>query len=376
MRHRTVRFRFFLMGVPLFFPVVAQAMDLSWNGFGSTYYGQAMNRNLRPVGLDDTHVNFTEFSLFGLNLAAAINEDFTFAAQLVALGSPSGTTDKFGLMAQWAFANYQPTENTSVRVGRQLYPTLIASEYVRVGYLLPFRQIPYSSFATAPFTRFDGVSVNQKWATGFGDFKLGAFGGKPLLDIAVPASTGLAFNLSDLIGLVAELNGDGWRVHAQASRFLSELTMGTPLPASHLVGHTQSYTVGYRYDKHSLVSWSEFTFQTTPDGSPVNGGKYVGVGRAFYWLGGYRIGKFMPRYTYSQASNQFNILSATGYANGKETTHTLGLNYQAGSQAVIKVEYERIFIPAGHDGSYFVAETPTSTETSAGAFYAGVDFIF
>jgi hypothetical protein len=204
---------------------------------------------------------------------------------------------------------------------------------------------------------------------------VGLFGGTPLIDVSLPAGSGTAVNLSDLVGARVSVDGDGWRIHAQASRFFSETTLSAPLTAAYLSGHTQAYSLGYRYDRDGPVSWSEFTYSRTPDGSPVNGGKYVGNGHGFYWLGGYRIGKFLPRYTFAQEVNAFNVLTASGYSNGKVTTHTIGLNYRAG-QAVVKVEYERLLLPRPRSGGYFVTQSSTSAATSAGAFYAGLDFIF
>ena len=376
MRLQTIGRRIFFLGVLFGSAVSAFGMDLSWNGFGSVYYGQALSADLQPYGFENDHVNFRNFSLIGLNLGAQVNDDLDFAAQFVALGTPVGTTDSFGEMAQWAFLKYEPVSGTSIRAGRQLYPTLLASEYVRVGFLLPFRQIPYETVGIAPFTRFDGVSVSHEIPTSFGKLTLGVFGGTPLLDIGSVAAFGLAFQLSDLVGAKVSLDGDGWRIHAQASRFFSELTMSAPLAPAYLHGHTQDYSIGYRYDRSRLVSWGEFTFSQTPDGSPVNGGKYVGHGHGFYWLGGYRVGKFMPRYTFAQQENVFNILTGTGYANGKTTTHTIGVNYEAGGQAILKVEYEQVVIPRPLEGSYFVNQSSTSTSKSAGALYAGLDFIF
>jgi hypothetical protein len=113
-----------------------------------------------------------------------------------------------------------------------------------------------------------------------------------------------------------------------------------------------------------------------PDGTPINGGKFVGDGRGYYLLGGYRIGKFMPRYTFAQASQTFNVLTPTGYGNGQATSHTIGLNYQAGNQAVIKCEYEIDLVPAPQGGGYFVTQPTDATATTGGAFYLGADFIF
>jgi hypothetical protein len=355
-------------------PCKAHSADISWSGFGSTYYGQALNSALFPDGFSDKHVDFTTFSLMGLNLGAKVNDDFSFAAQIVALGDSVGTTDSFGLIAQWAYVNYTPVENTSLRAGRQLLPVLMASEFVRVGYLLPYRQIPSIVYNLVPFSRFDGVSVYQTIDTDAGKLTVGAFGGKPALDInstLLPAGSDYEFD--DLLGVQATLDGNGWRVRAQASRDYSLASS----PGVSEDGHIQNYSVGYRFDKYNIVSWGEYVLIRTPDGTPVNGGRYIGDGRGYYLLGGYRIGRFMPRYTFAQASQTFNVGAPTGsYGNGQVTSHTIGLNYQAGSQAVIKCEYELDLVPTAQGGGYLVTQPSNTTVAAGSAFYLGVDFIF
>jgi hypothetical protein len=359
----------------------AQAVEVSWNGFGSAYYGQALSSDLFPSGFTDKHVNFTSFSLMGLNVGAKVNDDLSFAAQLVALGSPFGRTDKFGLAAQWAYVNYTPTqvEGLSIRGGRQLLPLMMASEYVRVGYLLPFRQIPATVYNLAPFSRFDGVSAYQTVNTPVGRLTLGVFGGTPQLDtdttIAALATT--TFTFADLLGAVATLDGDGWRLRAAASRNFNQIvTTGVPVVGTVTnQGHNQNYSAGARYDKNNIVFWGEYLMIRTPDGTPSStGGRYIGNGHGYYLLGGYRIGNFMPRYTFAQGSQTFNLFGSGAY-NGQTTSHTVGLNYTAG-QAVIKLEWEKDLVPVANGGGYTVTQPAGTTATSGSAFYAGVDFIF
>jgi hypothetical protein len=255
----------------------------------------------------------------------------------------------------------------------------MASEYVRVGYLLPFRQIPAPVYLIAPFTRFDGVSVYETFDLGIGKLTAGVFGGTPALDVnSAQLPAGVSYSFADLLGSQLSLDGDGWRVRAEVSRNFTSQATAAPLPDTVEEGHTQTYSLGYRYDKNGIVSWGEYILSRAPDGTPVNGGKFVGVGRGYYVLGGYRIGKFMPRYTFAQGSQDFNVASATGgYRNGRVTSHTLGVNYEAGEQAVIKIEYEQDLVPsASAGGGYFVTQQPGGTSSSGGAFYAGVDFIF
>jgi hypothetical protein len=348
-------------------------MDLSWNGFGSAYYAQALNADLLPYSFVDDRPDFTGFSRIGLNLSATVEERLTFAAQFVALGRPVGTSDSFGLLAQWGYVNYVPVSGVSLRFGRQLFPALLASEYVRVGYLLPFREIPALVFNLLPFTRFDGPSAYRTIETGAGRLTVGVFGGTPLLDVnaTTTAASGLSFSFANLLGAQATLDGAGWRIRAQASRFFSELKTSAPLSASDQEGTEQNYSVGYRIDRSNFVSWGEYVFAQTPHGTRLaSGGKFAERASGYYVLGGYRFGKWMPRYTFAKASESYHVLE-----DGEATSHTLGVNYQAGDQTVVKLEYERVRVPSS-GGGYFVTRSPGGTATSGSAVYAGLDFIF
>jgi hypothetical protein len=362
-------------------------MDLSWNGFGSAYYAQAYTNGLFAAEFSDTNVDFTSFSSMGLNLGASIDKNLNFTAQLVALGSSVGTTDSFGLLAQWAYVNYTPTDETSIKAGRQLLPLFMASEYVRVGYLMPYQQIPTLLFSTAPFSRFDGVSVNHTFATSIGDLTLGLFGGSPLLDTNLAKSNSpfetTTVNIENLIGGQVVLDGDGWRVRATAAAvFSSETTTLTASPNNPIFqeAHNQLYSVGYRYDKR-LLSWGECLMVQSPDGTPVaaTGGRFGGYDSGCYVLLGYHIGKFTPRYTYAQTNENINAGSASfpgQYANGTAKSHNLGLNYQAGQKVVVKAEYQRIVLTSDTDDISAVLRQTGSTATYADAAWVGIDYVF
>jgi hypothetical protein len=368
---RKLNLKLVLLFLTAIFTFSASAIELNVNGFGSFFYGQALSDSLYSDGFKDKHANFTDFSLFGLNLGASVTPDLDFVAQIAALGDPVGRNDGFGLFAQWAYLNYKPAAGTSLKLGRQLYPTLMASEYANVGYLLPFRQLPDSVNLLNPFTRFDGAAAYRTLDTAAGKLTLGIFGGTPILDIDDSNLGGYSFRFGDLIGTQASLDGDGWRVHAQASRFYSAMTLSAPLPAGSYSGLENIYTAGFRYDKHSIVTWGEYMWVRTPNGTPLAGGHYAEKGEGGFLLLGYRLGNFMPRYTYARAIADFNVS-----ANGETASHTVGVNYQVGRQAVIKAEYERTMIPEAQHGGYFVTQTAGSTAKSGDAFYLGTDFIF
>ena len=91
-------------------------------------------------------------SRMGLSLSTRVDENWTLAAQMKALG-----TDDFNLIMDWAFASYQVPDTTTVlRFGKIKYPVGLVNEYVEVGYSYPWIRPPesfYSQDVVGPNTR-------------------------------------------------------------------------------------------------------------------------------------------------------------------------------------------------------------------------------
>lgn len=345
--------------------------EISWNGFGSVYYGHALNEDFLPVGFNSADPNLTSFSRFGLNVSGGISQNMDFAAQLIATGGDAPHSG-FDVYAQWAFLNYRVGDSTTLRFGRQILPAFIASEYARVGYLLPGRVIP--SFETLPFVAFDGVTAEHAWQLGDGmKLTAGIYGGEAIIDVAIPAPA--YYTGKNLYGARLTLDGDGWRFHLNGMTN-ENVTGATGGPVS---GRSKApnYTVGFRYDKHNVVSWTEYLYSRATSGTEdANGNQFSEARNAVYSLIGYRIGDFMPRYTYSYAD------ATTGRGSTQEifASHTVGLNYQLNPQAVFKIEYEHTdliqanTLPAAQRGVH-TFKTANNAD-SGGAIYAGIDFVF
>lgn len=353
-----------------------QAADLTWDGFGSAYYGQALTKDLLPYGFTSTNPDFTDFSLIGVNLHGKMSDELSASAQLVGSGRADiASGSKYSLFAQWAYVEYKPFELTTFRGGRQRFPVFSASEYINMGYYLPYRFIPANVYLLAPYNSFDGASITQSVETPVGKATAEVFGGTPILDVALPASYSLTYQR--LLGARVALEGDGWRVRAQASRSYSNLVITSPVAALSFKGNSNLYSVGYRFDKYNVVSWAEYVLSQSLDGSAVPGSasNYLSLAKGGYALIGYRIGDFMPRYTFSQAT------AALGVVGGKTTIHNIGVNYQPVKSAIVKVEYEMNIVPTA-GGGYSVTQPLTATGaantsvTTGHAISMGVDFIF
>ncbi len=63
---------------------------------------------------------------------------------------------------------------------------------------------------------------------------------------------------------------------------------------------------------------------------------------SFYLMGGRRFGDFLPHVTYAQLDDN----------GGRQSSWTLGLNYQATPTVVVKGEYKRVDTKNGYDGVF------------------------
>ncbi len=369
-----------LVGLTSVTAAKAESMDLSVKGFGSVYYGQAFDSGLLPYGFSNTKVDFTNFNLIGADLTAKLGNGFTFASEVVATGSTGAQSTNYNVFTQWAMLSYQFSDGTSVKVGRQRFPIWTASEFINNHHELPFRVMPDVVYRVAPFNTFDGVSVSHSFDVGVGKLGFSAFGGTPLLDVNLPSTITQAY--SNLFGARVGLEGDGWRLRAQASFTTASLTAsaipvapGFTTTGGTFGGHEQIYSAGYRFDKYNIVSWGEYAYTANPNGTPVaftafpggTGHPFAARTNAGYVLGGYRIGDFLPRYTFAQATQDLGIS-----APGKTTSHIIGLNYAMNQKVTLKGEYELDFVPNNQGATLGV--TRTGTNTVGKAVFAGADF--
>lgn len=356
------------------------------DGFGSVYFGQASG-DVLAQGFSNKQPQMAPFSLVGLNLYSKLDNDFSVGSQLIAQGAaynstpntgtvvgPTGTPTgesavlpnerQFILSAEWAFLNWSPSSDFSAKMGRMLNPAWIAAEYLSVGALLPYRQVPRDAYSLSPFSSFDGGQIIKSFDSGFGRITTSVWGGTPVLTFGT-------LQITNYWGASLGLDGDGWGVKlTQSSAILR-------LPALNIGSLLNISSLSFKVDKNGFVAWGEaFYSKANKDSDTFN----LGLGNSTlaeqfdggYILVGYKFGKFMPRYTYTKTHRTLGLPTNP---ETKGQTHTIGLNYEVASQAVMKLEYQMI---KGEDGFAIPAATrmKTNTDNNGSAMYAGFDFTF
>lgn len=96
-------------------------------------------------------------SLVGGQVTADFNDRLSAVIQLVSKRNPKGDYDPH---VEWANIRYEFTPELSVRVGRSVLSTFMASTYRNVGYATPWVRPPIELYELVPITFRDGISAN------------------------------------------------------------------------------------------------------------------------------------------------------------------------------------------------------------------------
>lgn len=274
-------------------------------------------------------------SKLGVQMTFQVSDNFSATAQLVSRG-----TNDYDINAEWAYLTYQATSNLRFNFGRQRIPYYMLSEYLDVGYALPWVFAPIEMY-NIPVTAIDGVSAAYDFAIGPMNFTwhtyAGAGGGySEQLEAEFTQNQGWGTNLTATAGswtfragysqsnlyadpsqggsgaaLIAAI--DAGRdtltpqmnaLYAQASGQIDALagmlgipTYSAPAP-ERWIGkvediRTNYISAGFSYDDGKLLVMGEISNLSVDD-------TVQPAGDAGYLTVGYRIGKWMPHVTFAK----------------------------------------------------------------------------
>jgi hypothetical protein len=334
--------------------IAASAGDssISLSGFltaGATYAGQPVLSTTNAVSQDgniENKVGFTNDSRIGIQLSAKVNRDVSVTAQLLARGSD----EDFNMKADWAFVSYRAADPVTIRGGKLKLTTFLVSDYIEVGYAYPWIRPPQEVYYANPISTMTGVDALVRF--NFGDYSLlfqpyygnsrgeqalvpqEALQGMACFPATCPFGTVMQadFTTDSLTGLNLSFGSDIFTVRAG---YLQTLVSA---PAFGVSYEKATFTsVGGTLDWKGLVFYSEY-FQRDIEGAangafPNQKGAYATIG--------YRFGKFLPHITYATLDDNDNPVTLMGLPL-KQTSATLGLRYELGTGAALKLEAQQV----------------------------------
>ncbi len=328
---------------------MAAGEGITLSGFltaGATYADQRVLAGTNYVSQDgniENTVGFTNDSRIGIQLSAKVNREVSVTGQLLARGSE----EDFNMKADWAFVTYRAADQLSIRGGKLKLTTFLVSDYIEVGYAYPWIRPPQEVYYANPITTISGVDALVRF--NFGDYSLlfqpyfGNSRGEQALapqeavvnpPLSLPQGTLLpvAFTADSLTGVNLSFGSDLFTVRAG---YLQTLVSAPNFGVSE--DQATFTSVGGTVDWKGLVFYTEYFQREIKDAA---NGAFPNQKGAYATLG-YRFGKFLPHLTVAALDDNDNPTTSNGIPL-KQASATLGLRYELGTGASLKVEAQYV----------------------------------
>lgn len=271
------------------------------NGFANLTAGYAQDENV-VFGFSDD-VDFSQQSLFAVQISGDINEKMSATGQILARGA-----NDFEAKFEWAYLTYQVSDSLNVSAGRIRLPLFLYSESLDVGYSYHWIDAPQTVYGI-DFNNMDGIRLD--YSTYSGDWEFGsqvAFGviNNPELAVGGGATASLRGNNTLLVSMNVGYESFKGRVVFGASSATLDVAALDPLVAAVSQFSTsladdilyeddpgRFYGASLSYDNFNWFATAEYTLNT-------NDGSFIQDDEAFYITAGTRLGKYTPSITYQR----------------------------------------------------------------------------
>ncbi len=317
------------------------AQDVNLNGFASAHVTQKLGGDSSPEYYNqNSSPNFYNYTKFGLNISSNISDKWTVASQVLVRGNkqtPGAEEPQWGMYANWAFVAYKPQDNWRIRLGRQLFPAWLVSEYIDVGYMYPWTEVPHAVYDLAPFKSLNGVSTDYTFTLG-GGAKLGVmfFGGQEYQTVPLADGGNETNSYGNIVGSEVSLMHEGHKFRFMAAQYNVASTADSK---TYTDNRNTSYIAGYKYELNNWMIYSEAGLREGSNGSTVlqadtpdmkkdrTYNKRVVGG---YLTAGYWFGSYLPHITASSATFD------AGTTQGTQDMYSLGLNCKVAPSIMMK----------------------------------------
>ena len=250
--------------------------------FGITQSDESISYN----GVSDD-INFQRFSRAGIQMSFNINSQSSVITQLVARGS-----NDFATNMEWAYFRHQFDDNFSGKIGRIRAPYYMLSEYLDVGYAVPWALMPAETYSLLDtFANIDGVDIT--WDSEVGDYGLqvqGVYGNTADDD----------FTVDDIFSVSVTLSADEWSVRVAtlgAGLGTGSGNNGQIISLADLIygngtgSKDGSFTsASFRYEPGDLLLLGEVTVSEVDGVTQDQSSMFISAG--------YRFGPWMPHISY------------------------------------------------------------------------------
>jgi hypothetical protein len=269
--------------------IAEQDQKFRVNGFAS--FGLSLgDEEIEYNGVND-EVNFSRFSKVGVQMSFNMDANNSVVTQLVSRGENEWNTE-----AEWAYFKHNFGSGLSGKIGRIRLPAFMLSEFLDVGYAVPWAKMPNETYnSLTPFSNMDGVDITYN--TDIGDMSA-------TFQLAYGRSKDSQYDLKDILASNATLQGDTWtaRIAYSLSNDVNIVDEDIQAVVGSLYGSDVEKikgtftSIGFTYDPGDIYFTTEYA-RLEVDGAVVD------ADSAYATLG-YRMGQFMPLITYAMTTSE------------------------------------------------------------------------
>ncbi len=333
-------------------------------------------------------------SKVGVQLTANFSSKFQAVLQVISEQRHDGSFDP---QVEWANLSYEVTPELTVRIGRTVLPTLMASEYRKVGYAMPTVRPAVEVYNLAPITNSDGIDLTYqtRWdevtntlhllygqkSTDLPDgFDIDANNAFTLANTLEWQDTTLfaSYSQAELTTDVLTPFFDGFRAFGPegerlADRFdLNDTTI-------------RITTIGGRYDPGNWFIMGEWAQNRSRS--------FVGDNRGWYLTGGVRLNALTPYLSVADLRAK-GVLSHPGLPipqaeplnqalnqllegnTGDQSRVAVGLRWDFAPSVALKIQYDHIDLRRGTRGVLSNTQPGFEGGSDVSLFSTTVDFVF
>lgn len=317
------------------------------NGFGTVGVthlgGEDDGRSYGISGQTNDSWRGDQLSKFGAQLTYGVTDTVGLTLQTTAKAYGDGWKANL----EWAYLSWQSTDNLMMRFGRLRTPVYMYSESIDVGFSYPWLRLPDEVYSQVQLSNYEGADIVYNLPLSFATLSFQLAGGIAKnrdyyiydeefdidYDNVFGSSVSLATNDFGTFR-VGYVEAD---IDTDISGSFTDI-FGNPGTASLLAldkDKGKFTSIGYQYDNGTWLTANEWTSRVIEnDGSNSTD--------SFYLMGGRRFGDFLAHVTYAQLDED----------EGRQSSWTLGLNYNILPTVVLKGEYKRVDTTGGYDGVF------------------------
>lgn len=317
------------------------------NGFGTVGVthlgGEDDGRSYGISGQTNDSWRGDQLSKFGAQLTYGVTDTVGLTLQTTA----KAYGDEWKANLEWAYLSWQSTDNLMMRFGRLRTPVYMYSESIDVGFSYPWLRLPDEVYSQVQLSNYEGADIVYNLPLSFATLSFQLAGGIAKnrdyyiydeefdidYDNVFGSSVSLATNDFGTFR-IGYVEAD---IDTEVAGSFTDI-FGNPGTATLLAldkDKGKFTSIGYQYDNGTWLTANEWTSRVIEnDGSNSTD--------SFYLMGGRRFGDFLAHVTYAQLDED----------EGRQSSWTLGLNYNILPTVVLKGEYKRVDTTGGYDGVF------------------------